>query len=79
MAAGGEGGDGRTQEDEGERLMNFVGRKVNAGIAARRSVLTRTVFDHDGSRLHIFILGCPRAGDKSTHENSRGEQGREGR
>lgn len=59
-------------------------RKVNAGIAGRRSVLTRTVFYRDGSRLHACILCCKCPGNKlpdracallrsATHENSRRE------
>ena len=59
-------------------------RKVNAGIAGRRSVLTRTVFYREGSRLHACILCCKWPGNKLpdrayallcsvTHENSRGD------
>lgn len=32
--------------------MNLDPTKANAGIAGRRSVLTRTVFYREGSRLH---------------------------
>ena len=57
--------------------------KVNARIAAGRSVLTRTVVYHDESRLHQSILEGKRSGDKplgrlcwsphgATHGNSRG-------
>jgi hypothetical protein len=64
-------------------------RKVNAGIAGRRSVLTRTVFFREGSRLHVGILCRKCSGNKSldrgcavvflaTHENSRREIYRRG-
>jgi hypothetical protein len=69
--------------------MMRIPRKANAGIAGRRSVLTRTVFYREGSRLHDRILcgNCP--GNKSpdracgllrsaTHENSRREIYRRG-
>ena len=38
--------------------------KVNARIAAGRSVLTRTVVDRNESRLHSFILVGVRSGSK---------------
>lgn len=48
----------------------FSPKKVNARIAAGRSVLTRTVVDRDESRAHICILRCKCS---ATHENSRRE------
>lgn len=42
----------------------FNPTKVNARIAAGRSVLTRTVVDHDKTRLHCFILDGNRSSGK---------------
>lgn len=59
-------------------------KKANAGIAGRRSVLTRTVLYREESRPHDHILGGKRTGGKppglacaqlrsATHGNSRSE------
>jgi hypothetical protein len=45
----------------------FSPTKVNARIAAGRSVLTRTV-DRDESRLHCHILGYPDLAVFTHHE-----------
>lgn len=45
--------------------------KVSAGIAGRRSVLTRTVIFRDDSRMHGPILRGGGCLHKPTHMNSR--------
>ncbi|QCX13192.1 hypothetical protein APS58_p00048 (plasmid) [Paracidovorax citrulli] len=45
--------------------------KVSAGIAGRRSVLTRTVVLRDDSRMHGPILHLVWGSYKTTHMNSR--------
>lgn len=44
----------------------FTRTKVNARIAAGRSVLTRKVVDRDGSQLHNCILKGDRGSAKAT-------------